>query len=512
MSKKDRETVDQLRNAPEIDFDAFNDRVREEAKFIKRELSEGTFDNSQRALGLEHEFYAVDRETTKLRRVPRSLLSSLGFERELGLHNAELNTGVQPHTAPGIEALLQDVEAKVDAIDREAAAHGLRLVSDGMWTIGPEHHEAARYLTQATHEEGLVLSINVSNAVRYHGFASGGREINCTIDVPGVTLEPSEPGAVSLTTSIQPHFQLRRANDLPERFGAALRVAGPLLALAVNSPFFPPSLYDAPKPDRQTLLEEAHAENRISVYEQMMNPIDRSRKVRFPKDIDSPEQAVDRIVADPVLVPAAIDAGERFDDEFVHFRHQHGSFWRWIRPVFDGATEDAANARIEFRPLAAQPTLRDTGALLAAVAGLLVAVPEREHPIADLSWEAARDNFYLAADDGLEAELTWISADGDRTNDSDRLFTELLDLATDGLQLQGFDRKTAANVIAPLRGRVDRGVTPAEWKRRAVAARLDAGSDPKEAIHGMQRAYVDRQQATFFDGRLDEWPVPGSQP
>lgn len=507
MAGKDRDTVDRLQSTPEIGFDAFDDRVREEADEIKRHLSEGTFDNSQRAIGFEYEFYAVDRETGRLRRIPRSLLSCLGFEKELGLHNAELNAAVQPHSAMGLEALVGEVRAKFDALDRQAAAEGLRFVSDGMWTVGPEHNNAKSYLTQATHEEGLVLVINVSNVVRYHGFASGGREIDCRIDVPGVRMKTDAPGAVSLTTSIQPHFQVRRAENLPERFGAAIRIAGPLLALGVNSPFFPPSLYTE-KLDRDLLLEDAYAENRIPIYEGMMNPTGRSAKVRFPEDIERPAEAVDRIADDPVLVPAEIDAGQRFDDAFVHFRHQHGSFWRWVRPVFDGATEDEANVRIEFRPLPGQPTLRDAGALLAAFTGLVVAIPDLEHPIAELSWETARENFYAAVEDGLDAELTWITADGDRIEDTDRLFDELLDLATEGLQRQGFDAETATSWIDPLRGRIERGLTPAGWKRQAVAARLDDGASYDEAIYGMQRAFVDRQSEAFLDGRLDRWPDP----
>jgi hypothetical protein len=66
--------IDGLRESRDIDFGAFDERVREEGKFVKEHLAEGTFDNDQTALGLEHEFYAVDREGHTIRRVPRSLL------------------------------------------------------------------------------------------------------------------------------------------------------------------------------------------------------------------------------------------------------------------------------------------------------------------------------------------------------------------------------------------------------------------------------------------------------
>ena len=115
-----------------------------------------------------------------------------------------------------------------------------------------------------------------------------------------------------------------------------------------------------------------------------MNPEDGPPKVRFPRDGDTPEEAVDRIVEDGVLVPAEIDAGERSDDAFVHLRHKHGSYWRWVRPVFGGATAADANVRIEFRPLPGRPTLPGAVAVVAAFVGLMIAFHEQDHPAREL--------------------------------------------------------------------------------------------------------------------------------
>ena len=110
----------------------------------------------------------------------------------------------------------------------------------------------------------------------------------------------------------------------------------------------------------------------------MMNPGDGPAKVRFLEDIDTAAETADRIVEDQAIVPALIEAGQRFDDAFVHVRHKHGSYWRWVRPVFDGGFESAANVRIEFRPLPAQPTISDTVAFVAAVVGLVTAFHEQD--------------------------------------------------------------------------------------------------------------------------------------
>lgn len=504
---ENRETVTGIRESGRVDIDAFERRVREEADGLKGRLASGTFDNRQATIGLEYEFYAVESHSDRLRRVPRSLLECLGFEREIGLHNAELTSDVHPYSGAGLSALKTGAAAKIRSLQHQAGEAGLRFISDGMWTIGPETNTAEGYLTEATHEEGISLAINVSNAVRYHGFGSVDEHtpVNGTVALPGATVEAETAGPVSLTTSIQPHVQPRRAADLPAYHNNALRVAGPLLAVAANSPFLPPELYDDGALTRRLLLEDTHAETRVPLYEGLMNPERGDPKVRFPEDIDTPVEAVDRIAADPVIVPALIEGGERFDDEFVHFRHKHGSYWRWVRPVFDGPSAADASARIEFRPLPGQPTLPDTIALVAAVAGLLTALSIGDHPATDLSWAVARENFYAAVEDGLSADMEWITASGDRTAETERLYEDLFDLAVTGLEARGLTASEATARIWPLRNRVDAGITPAGWKREAVRRSLDAGASPGDAVRDAQRAYIREQRKRFYDGSLVDW-------
>ncbi|MFC7322964.1 hypothetical protein ACFQMF_00050 [Halorubrum rutilum] len=510
MTSTGDDPVERLKGVADVDVEAFDARVREEADAVRDHVDAGTFDNEQVTTGLEYEFYAVDRETRVLRRIPRSLLSCAGFDRELGLHNAELNSSVHPFTGRGVDAVRAEVVGKVDAFQRRAAGDGIRLVSDGMWAVGPAEQTTEGYLTEATREGGLTLGINVSNGVRYHGFASVGddRMIGGEIDVPGARIDADSAGPVSLTASIQPHYQPRRAAALPRYHRAAIRLAGPLLALAANSPFLPPALYDDPGPDRDLLVSDGYAEHRIPVYEQMMNPAGRDRKVKLPRDVDTTGAAVERIASDPVLVPAEIEAAGRFDDEFVHFRHKHGSYWRWVRPVFDGATEERASARIEFRPVPGQPTVPDSTAVLAAFGGAMRGIVERDHPVLDLPWERAEENFYAAARGGLDAEMTWVTADGDETTDPEELYGDLFAAAAVGLEAHGCTADRTAAALAPLRHRVETGRTPAGWKRSAVEVALDEGEAPAEAVRTTQRAYVRLQGRTLYDGSLADWPDP----
>jgi hypothetical protein len=275
-----------------------------------------------------------------------------------------------------------------------------------------------------------------------------------------------------------------------------------LLALAVNTPFFPPDLYDDAPPYR--ILEDAWDEHRIRVFESVLNSGGFS-KVAFPGDLETVEEAVDRVADDATMVPMPVEGGNRFDDEFATLRRKHGTYWRWVRPVFDGATRSSANARIEFRPIPAQPTVRDSVAFQAAFAGLMESLVRREHPVADLPWEAARENFYAATEDGIDADLRWVTHAGAETTDPREIFDDVLAHAADGLEAAGCPSGVVRRYLAPLRDRVDHGRTPADWKRENVRERLEAGASLEAAIYGMQQDYVGRQTETLVGGSFADW-------
>jgi hypothetical protein len=489
-----------------VDAEAFRERAQAEAEQLKDEVRSGTFDNTQALVGLELELYGVDNRSDSLRRMPRNLLGLIGFEKELGLHNAELQTSPEPLTRYGLVAQEKELQAHVAPAQEKTDAENLQLVADGMWTIPPTGETATEYLTDSIEQDGVRIATNMSDAVRYHAMANTDYPSRFAIDAPHVSLEADTVMPESLITSIQPHYQVPHAPDLPEYFRYALRVAGPLLALGVNAPFFPPDLYDG-TPDVQ-IVAETRMENRIGVFESVLNPPPGHKeppKVCFPPDFESVEDAIDAIAADRCIVPTEVTTGTRFDDRFAHFRHKHGSYWRWVRPVFDGASRSDANARIEFRPLPAQPTIRDCIAFEAVFAGLMESLRRREHPVRRLDWETAEANFYAAADDGLRADIEWITRDGARTTAIDEICNEVFEFARDGLELRGLSTEQARDYIRPLRERLDRRTTPARWKHERVRASVDAGVPLPEAIWGTQAEYIDEQSDTLIEGSFADW-------
>ncbi len=478
--------------------------VEREAEQLKDEIRDGTFDNPQAIVGLEYELYGVAEADASLRRMPRPLLELVNFEGELGLHNAEFHTNPQPLNEFGLRAQQTEAQSRLEAAQTRARAERIRLVSDGLWTVPPAGESARTYLTDSVERDGVRITTNVADDTRYQAMANADTYAPKTrIETPHVDLSTDVVMPKSLTTSIQPHYQVPHAPDLPERFRYALRVAGPLLALGVNSPFFPPELYDTD--DAHVVLDDHWMENRIPVFEDVLNPESGEEKVRFPADVTTVEEAVDRIAADPPLVPMRVESEGRFDDAFRHFEHKHGSFWRWVRPVFEGATTSSANARIEFRALPAQPTIRDSLAFVAAFAGLMESLPRRDHPVLALDWDAARRNFYAAMRDGLDADFQWITAKGEDTDDTEEILTELLAYARDGLTLRGLSEAEADEYLDLLRTRVTGGITPAGWKRRELRRHVEDGKPIAGAVREMQASYVRRQSETLVTGTFHDW-------
>ncbi|WP_336025304.1 hypothetical protein [Halobellus salinisoli] len=504
--------ADAVRDALAVDVEAFEAQAREDAEVVKAELREGTFDNHQSIVGLEYEFYAVadgrwaasdDADVYALMRVPRRLLDLIGFEKELGLHNAEMTTSPQPLNPDGLRAQESEVRARLGAALDCTGAEGIRLVSDGLWTIPPAGETAREYLTDSVEADGVRIATNMSGSVRYHAMANGPTAPEeMTVDAPNVSLSADTVMPESLITSIQPHYQVAHAADLPTYFNYALRVAGPLLALGVNSPFFPPDLYD--DVGAQKILTDGYAENRILVFESVLNTGD-VEKVTFPEDLEHVEQAVDRVVDDETVVPMPVPEGNRFDDEFATLRRKHGTYWRWVRPVFDGASRSSANARIEFRPIAAQPTVRDSIAFQATFAGLMESLPRRQHPATSQSWSTARENFYAAMREGLDSGQRWICNDGAETIDVDAVYDDIFAHAVDGLTAAGCSEDEAERYVSPLRARVERETTPADWKVERVREYLADGDDFADAVAEMQRDYVRKQRETFLDGSFADW-------
>jgi hypothetical protein len=484
---------------PEI-REEFDRRVRKQAARIREDIRTGRLDTGEFAVGMELEAYAVDRDD-RLASIPEAAFDRGGFAKELGVHNLEVNSAPTVFDAAGIDAQADRIAESVDAAAAALDDEGLTPALDAMWTIPPADGTDA-YLGSIEERSGVVVATNMRHHPRYVALdneildRSGG---TITVDAPGVRLSYPTILVESLATSIQPHLQIPDTDAFPKYFNAALRTAGPVLSLSSNAPFLPADCYDPSAGDE--VIDATPHELRIRVFEESINAgAPRGEgKVRFPRDVEAATDVVDRVVDDETYAPVLADGdapdASPYRSTLREYDHKRGVHWRWVRGVVGGqpvGTErDGASLRIEYRPLPTQPTVRDTVAVQTLVVGLVRGLVAADHPVLDLPWAAARDCFYDAVVDGPDADLAWVTADGDRTADPDAVYDDLFAHARRGLRDAGLDADAVDDYLAPIERRRD-GTVPSAWKKARVRDAVDDGATLPEAIERMQRAYLER--------------------
>ena len=511
----------------------FDRRVEAGAEYLRGELRAGHLDNADATIGMELECYVVDADG-RLARLPEDAMDGTPVNRELGRHNVEINTPPAVLSDAGIAAQAETIHGHLDVGRRAAAEHDRRIVLDAMWTIPPEEGTRA-YLSAVEEADGYVLASNMHEAARYHAMdndilAHAGGAVE--LDLPGVRESFPSILVESLATSIQPHLQVPDVDAFPAYFNAAVRTLAPVLALSTNSPFLPADLYDdVAGEEALELIDGTYHELRIPVFEQSINAGQERGKVRFPRDVDDPADVIDRVVEDGTLVPflqewiggetaaagfagddlggEAADGGTddggavsgdgsegEYTDAFWEFDQKHGTYWRWVRGVIGGDVVDERNdersLRIEYRPLPTQPSVADVVGLQCLVSGLLRGIVETGHPLPTLDWDDARASFYDVVADGLDAELAWVTAEGERTDDPERIYGEVFDLARTGLAEAGVSESTSEAYLGPIEARWERGATPSAWKLDRVRRAVEAGASLADGIERMQREYVER--------------------
>ncbi|MDQ2051524.1 hypothetical protein RBH26_13660 [Natronolimnohabitans sp. A-GB9] len=488
-----------LREETQREFDR---RVDEQALRLTDALRSGRLDSPGFGLGLELEAYAID-DAGRLARVPDDVFEA-GCERELGMHNVELNTTATAFDEAGIDAQASQLRQQYRDVQNAADDAGLEIVLDAMWTCPPPEGTHS-YLTATTEREDVTIAENMTPSPRYYAIDNdilGETTGAITLSVTGVDCEFPSLLFESLTSSIQPHVQIPDVASFPRYYNLALRTLGPVLALATNSPLLPPDLYafdDDDEPKR--LLEETYHELRIPVFEMSINHA--WEKVRMPRDLTDATDTVDRLVADPTCAPFLrewVRDGDRetFGDRFWELDHKRGTYWRWLRTVIGGqpvGTGDCWSMRLEYRPLPTQPTIDEIVGFQCLISGLLCGLVAADHPLATLERDAAERSFYAAVEDGLEADLAWIDADGERTTDRNVIYDELFSFARRGLREQDVSTSTIDDYLSPLETRWRDRTTPSRWKLERIREHLEDGKQFTDAVEEMHDEYVRRSRS-----------------
>ena len=458
-------------------------------------LEHDRLETGVRRVGAEQEMFIVDRS---LRPAPLALevLKHAGDDRlttEMARFNLEAN--LMPRTLTGrcfhlmheeLEEVLAIARLSAAEFEAEILLAGILptlRVSDltlANLTPLPRYHELNRSLTQL---RGGPFSIHIK----------GLDELQLTHD--NMMME-------SCNTSFQVHFQVN-PSEFVNNFNTAQAITAPVLATAVNSPLlFGHRLWQETRLALFQHSADARSRNQLarsqptrvgfgeqwlkhSVIELLHDQIGRFRTIMITR----PDE-------DPMLVLA------RGEMPLLSALCLHnGTVWPWNRACY-GVNNGVAHLRIENRALPSGPTTIDEVANAAFFAGLMLSLPGEYGEISKrMSFDDAKANFFGAARNGLNAQLSWI--DGKVYPASSLILDHLLLLARQGLASVAVDSSDIDKYLGVIEERVQSGQTGAQWMLNSLCATEDPG--PKDMRH---RVLTSTMLAKQKEGKpVHTWPI-----
>ncbi|HED19063.1 MAG TPA: glutamate--cysteine ligase [Gammaproteobacteria bacterium] len=455
------------------DFELFDKHLQQETRLLGQWFEDRAFSSRVPVCGLELEAWLID---TQARPAPvnRQFLEQMNdplVVPELAKFNVELNVDPEFLHGKALSRLHRDLQQTWDDCVTAAAALDTRLVMTGILPSVTQRDltlanmsELKRY--RALNEQVLRLREGEPLKLDIHGH----QHLNILHN--DVMLE-------SATTSLQLHLKIS-AQDAVRYYNAAQIVSAPLVAAAANSPcLFGKDLWD---------------ETRIPLFEQSVEvggfagasrgPV---RRVSFGTGYAKEslfECYVENQQHFPILLPIHFDDPEH---EMRHLRLHNGTVWRWNRPLIGYDKDGTPHLRIEHRVLPAGPTVIDCIASAAFFYGLVHALAMQEiAPEIKLPFTVARDNFYAAARDGLDAQITWL--DGRKLPVQTLLLDQLVPLARYGLGLLEINEQDRDLYLGIVKDRIRNACTGASWQRAYLARH---SSD----MQALTEAYYERQQS-----------------
>jgi hypothetical protein len=461
----------------------FAEQLRDDLEALRTLLGLPDFGVGPASLGAELELSLVDSAGLALP-INRAVCEEAQLPQltlELNRFNLEYNASKVSAAGSPFDTLGRELDAALDVLGRVAGHHAAAVVAVGILPTLRELDLDASAMTDLPRYRALSNSLKALRKAPFRIDIRG--EESLVYESDDVTLE----GAA---TSFQVHLRVP-----PARFAAlynAIQLAtAPALALSTNSPIF--------------LGRKLWRETRIALFKQAVDgraathSPDELPRVLFGRGWlrDSAyalfEQAVS---AFPPLLPApndedpraALAAGEI--PRLSALRLHAGTVWRWNRPVFDPA--DGGHLRIEMRALPSGPTTSDMMASAAFMVGLGVGLePDIERILPTLTFEQASQNFYAAAQFGMDAPLIWpLGAKLEpRELTARALAPQPLDTAHAGLERLGLDAAERQRLLGTIAQRIEAATTGACWQRRMLD-RLSAQGDRSSALSAMLACYL----------------------
>jgi gamma-glutamylcysteine synthetase len=395
---------------------------------------------------------------------------------------------------PLASAELAKFNVEINSIPRELSGHFLSSTYVELNKMWQQFNEVAKELDSKILMIGILPTLdndslnlaNLSSLERYRALNRESIRLRkgkpLILDINGVEhlrVTHRDVMLEAAATSLQIHLMLE-PNKAHLYYNASLILSSAMVALTANSPFlFGKNLW---------------SETRIPLFEQAVSlggfdgaifgPIRRvsfgSRYVQnslmelFSSNLDHY----------PVLLPVNYKSDIQ---DLKHLRLHNGTIWRWNRPLIGFSENNKPHLRLEHRVIAAGPSIIDTVSNMAFYYGALLGLVDSKINIVELiDFDVARDNFYKAAQFGLDASV--VNLDGQTQNIKSILLDTLLPMAKMGLEKYNVASSDISEYLGIIEQRLIQNTNGSHWQR-AFQDKHQCG------MHKLTKAYYERQQS-----------------
>ncbi len=458
-------------------------------------LEHGCIESGARRVGAEQEMFIVDRN---LRPAPFALeiLERVGDERlmtEIARFNLEANLTPLELTGRCFHLMHEELEEVLAKARLSATELGADILLAGILptlrvsdltlanlTPLPRYYELNRSVTRL---RGGPFSIHIKG-------------------LDELELKHDNMMMESCNTSFQVHFQVN-PSEFVVAYNIAQAITAPVLAAAVNSPLlFDHRLWqetrlalfqhsaDARSPpqlarSQPTRVGFGEQWLKHSVIELLHDQIARFRPIMITRPDEDP---MDVLARGEIPLLSAL-------------RMHNGTVWPWNRACY-GVSNGVAHLRIENRALPAGPTTIDEIANAAFFVGLMLSLPSEYGDVSKrMSFDDAKENLFVAARHGLNAQFNWI--DGKSYSASSLILDHLLLFARQGLESAGVDTSDIDKYLGVIDERVRSGRTGAQWMLKSLSA--TEGPGPKDMRYRVLTSTMLQRQK---EGKpVHTWPI-----
>jgi len=481
----------ELQEFSRADRTRHREKVRRCLDVFARMLREARFDTDDPMTGLEVELNLIDELGDPALKNAEALaaIANPEFQTELGQFNIEINVPPARLREGGLTTFEESLRGSLNEADSKSADVGAHMVMIGILPTLDEGHMSVASLS--ANPRYKLLSEQILDA--------RGEDITIAISGPerlDTTADSIVPEAAC--TSTQFHVQTS-PDQFAAYWNASQAIAAVQLAVAANSPYL--------------LGRQLWRETRIPLFEQATDTRSEELKAQGVRPrvwfgerwvtsvFDLFEENVRFF---PALLPVTeeedpLEVLESGGTPTLHeLRLHNGTVYRWNRPVYDIA-DGVPHLRVENRLLAAGPTVADTIANAAFYFGLVRAIAESERPLwSQMSFSAAEENFHVAAQQGVEAQIYWPGVGQVRA--TELILRRLLPLARQGLDAWGVSGEESDRFLGIIEQRCLTGVNGAEWFVRRMEARSDM-----ERFDALRATLLEYRQGMHSNEPVHTW-------